>query len=293
LTNQSIKDSIIIQGSGIVFLISDVEKASSYLARKDNIPREERIAILEEVKNCYELFFEQGNVLEYNIFSSELKKIKLKILPENVPHLLGVDQRYINTPYGNYFRKHVLGIENQKNIYPTEILRSIFKDIEKVVDFNEENGKNFFHYYRIRIKCEIFKQLLNLEEQTFARIMLNKNHLKSGTVEERISTKTTDFIAVLNADNKRLPFSFIGIRPDENVDLYKRLDEFYVPITLFLPFNPNAFFENQNICIPETINKRCDKGLSGRKIEDFEAEFLSKKIASLGNFEIVPVKKKI
>lgn len=293
MTKSFIKVSIIIQGSDIMFLISDVEKASSYLTRKDDIPREERIEILQEVKNCYELFLEQGNVIEYNIFSSEIKNIKLKILPENVPHLLGIDQKRICEPYGNYFRKHILGIERQKNVYPTEILRSIFKDLEKVVDFNEENGKNFFHYYRIRIKCEIFKRLLNLEEQTFSRIMLNKNYLKSGTIEERISEKATDFIAIVNTDNKRLPFSFVGIRQDENNELYKHYDEFYIPVTLFSSFNASAFFENQNICIPETITKFCGHGLSGRKIEDYEADYLSRKITNLGSYEITPIKKKI
>lgn len=286
LTNQSIKDSINNQGSGFVILISDVLNALKESSRKDFLSREERIEILEEAKKCYELYCQYGKGLEYNFFFSELEKIKLKLTPENVPHLLGIDQRLIGSPYGNYFRKYVLGLENRKQFYPSEILKNIFKDIEAVVDFNEENGKTFFHYYRIKVKCEIFKKLLKLDQQSMGRILFDQNYNKEMKKQKKLNRNSTEFLTILNWDNNKLPFSFVSIKPD----IY---ENFYVPISLFLPYNSSAFFEGKTICFPEKINKLSDFGLTGRILCDEEIEILIKKIERIGNFEIATVKKKI
>ena len=203
--------------------------------------------VLNELKECYDIYNEIYKDKEYNFIFSNGEEIEFEILTKNLCHMLGIDFPNIKCDFFEPFRKKVLGIKtNSFSSY--ELLEMIIDKADKIIENdNDVNSKQkAINYYKTGIKCGIFKKLSNFDKFNFAAINYNAGGEKAQT-----ENKKYFFVP---SNEAVCPYFMIGVQIDEErmITVDNDMPKYFVN-TLLAPKNPKTFFENQEVVIPTQI----------------------------------------
>ena len=208
------------------------------------------LKVLDEIKNCYELYVEKYKGKEYNMIFSNSEEISFEILSKNLCHMMGIDYNNIKGDYFNNYREKVFGSSsNEFNSYT--LLEMILDNMEKVAEYDNDskNPAKAVNYYKSAIKCAIFRRFSNFDKFNFAII----NY--AGDKES------------INYDNQKLlfvpsneavtPYFAMGIVKDGGDSVSNK----YVVSTLMALDNPVTYFKNQEVVLPTQIMITDDNNL--------------------------------
>lgn len=110
--------------------------------------------VMEEIKECYELFDKLYKNKEYNFIFSNGEEIGFEILSKNLCHMLGIDYKNIRGDYFAEYRKKVLGTEvSEFSSY--DLVYALISNIDKVVEHDNDinTREKAINYYKSGIKC--------------------------------------------------------------------------------------------------------------------------------------------
>ena len=170
--------------------------------------------VLEQLKECLELFEQEYLNQVYNVSFTNNEEIEFQILDKNLCHILGVDYKNLSGDYFDDYRESVLNIKPGMIFGSYDLLNIIVSNLEKVFKYDAINKANkAINYYRVAVKCAIFKKLADLY------------------------TDSNEIIS---------PLFMMGLKQPENSDLY-------IVETLFSPEQAERFFNKQEVIIPTQI----------------------------------------
>lgn len=199
------------------------------------------IAVLNEIKKCYEVYKARYKDKEYSMIFSNSEEIEFEIFAKNLCHMLGIDY---NNIMGDYFKDYRLNVFKTAslNISSFELLELILENMQKVAELDNDiqNKAKVINYYKSAIKCEIFNKLSDFGKFNFAAINYHGDN-------ENVDYNNQKLLFV--ASNETIaPYFMMCIKEDNREALGK-----YVVVSLFAPGNPIRYFENQEVIIPTQI----------------------------------------
>lgn len=195
--------------------------------------------VLEEIKNCYELYNKKYKNKEYSIIFSNSEEIDFEILTKNLCHMMGIDYNNIKGEYFDDYRENVFGT-SAADFTSYDLLGMIIENMDKVAayDNNANNTVKAVNYYKSAIKCEIFNKLTDFDKFNFAAI----NYIGNRDDIEYDKQK----LLFISSNEAVTPYFMMGIKQEEDTSKY-------VVASLMAPDNPKYFFENQEVVIPTQI----------------------------------------
>ncbi len=202
--------------------------------------------VLEQLKECLELFEQEYLNQVYNVSFTNNEEIEFQILDKNLCHILGVDYKNLSGDYFDDYRESVLNIKPGMIFGSYDLLNIIVSNLEKVFKYDAINKANkAINYYRVAVKCAIFKKLADLSAFNYGCINFNKavyNELYPNLPFGSNSTR------LLYTDSNEIisPLFMMGLKQPENSDLY-------IVETLFSPEQAERFFNKQEVIIPTQI----------------------------------------
>lgn len=202
--------------------------------------------VLEQLKECLELFEQEYLNQVYNVSFTNNEEIEFQILDKNLCHILGVDYKNLSGDYFDDYRESVLNIKSGMIFGSYDLLNIIVSNLEKVFKYDAINKANkAINYYRVAVKCAIFKKLADLSAFNYGCINFNKavyNELYPNLPFGSNSTR------LLYTDSNEIisPLFMMGLKQPENSDLY-------IVETLFSPEQAERFFNKQEVIIPTQI----------------------------------------
>lgn len=202
--------------------------------------------VLGQLKECLELFEQEYLNQVYNVSFTNNEEIEFQILDKNLCHILGVDYKNLSGDYFDDYRESVLNIKPGMIFGSYDLLNIIVSNLEKVFKYDAINKANkAINYYRVAVKCAIFKKLADLSAFNYGCINFNKavyNELYPNLPFGSNSTR------LLYTDSNEIisPLFMMGLKQPENSDLY-------IVETLFSPEQAERFFNKQEVIIPTQI----------------------------------------
>lgn len=202
--------------------------------------------VLGQLKECLELFEQEYLNQVYNVSFTNNEEIEFQILDKNLCHILGVDYKNLSGDYFDDYRESVLNIKPGMVFGSYDLLNIIVSNLEKVFKYDAINKANkAINYYRVAVKCAIFKKLADLSAFNYGCINFNKavyNELYPNLPFGSNSTR------LLYTDSNEIisPLFMMGLKQPENSDLY-------IVETLFSPEQAERFFNKQEVIIPTQI----------------------------------------
>lgn len=202
--------------------------------------------VLGQLKECLELFEQEYLNQVYNVSFTNNEEIEFQILDKNLCHILGVDYKNLIGDYFDDYRESVLNIKPGMIFGSYDLLNIIVSNLEKVFKYDAINKANkAINYYRVAVKCAIFKKLADLSAFNYGCINFNKavyNELYPNLPFGSNSTR------LLYTDSNEIisPLFMMGLKQPENSDLY-------IVETLFSPEQAERFFNKQEVIIPTQI----------------------------------------
>lgn len=226
------------------------KKELSYVnswANKTPYPGDEYVtAVLNELIECVKLYEEEYLNRIYNVSFSNNEEIEFEILSKNLCHILGVDYKNLITQYFDQYRENVLGLSLMKTYSSYDILNSIVSNIDKVFEYDAKNrSSKAINYYRIAVKCAIFKKLADLSAFNYACINFNKNNYNELYPDMPFGSNATRLLYT-ESDEIISPLFMMGLKQEDYSDLY-------IVETLFAPEYAERFFNCQEVIIPTQI----------------------------------------
>lgn len=214
-------------------------------------------ASMAELKEAFDKYNSLYKGIEYNIAFSNSEEIQLKISTKNLAHMLGIDYKNIMNEYHRDFRKNALGIDPNEKISSFMLLNSIVENIDRILDYEKDNGNKDINFYKIRVKCAIFDKIADISNFKFGCINFNNQEyaMASGAPFSGNSSK----FLFTQSNEAVCPYFMMGIlKNDEkinsaNVEESEDIDGKYYVETLFAPVQPVDFFINQEVVIPTQI----------------------------------------
>lgn len=202
--------------------------------------------VLEQLKECLELFEQEYLNQVYNVSFTNNEEIEFQILDKNLCHILGVDYKNLIGDYFDDYRESVLNIKPGMIFGSYDLLNIIVSNLEKVFKYDAINKANkAINYYRVAVKCAIFKKLADLSAFNYGCINFNKavyNELYPNLPFGSNSTR----LLYTDSDEIISPLFMMGLKQPENSDLY-------IVETLFSPEQAERFFNKQEVIIPTQI----------------------------------------
>lgn len=202
--------------------------------------------VLEQLKECLELFEQEYLNQVYNVSFTNNEEIEFQILDKNLCHILGVDYKNLIGDYFDDYRESVLNIKPGMIFGSYDLLNIIVSNLEKVFKYDAINKANkAINYYRVAVKCAIFKKLADLSAFNYGCINFNKavyNELYPNLPFGSNSTR----LLYTDSDEIISPLFMMGLKQPENSELY-------IVETLFSPEQAERFFNKQEVIIPTQI----------------------------------------
>lgn len=202
--------------------------------------------VLEQLKECLELFEQEYLNQVYNVSFTNNEEIEFQILDKNLCHILGVDYKNLSGDYFDDYRESVLNIKPGMIFGSYDLLNIIVSNLEKVFKYDAINKANkAINYYRVAVKCAIFKKLADLSAFNYGCINFNKavyNELYPNLPFGSNSTR----LLYTDSDEIISPLFMMGLKQPENSELY-------IVETLFSPEQAERFFNKQEVIIPTQI----------------------------------------
>lgn len=196
------------------------------------------IAVLKEVKKCYEVYNKKYKDKEYSMVFSNSEEIEFQILEKNLCHMLGIDYNNIRGNYFDKYRKNVFNIKSN-DFTSYELVELILENMEKVAEYdNSTRAAKAINYYKSSVKCSIFNKLSDFSKFNFAAI----NYIGVNDYYEYDKQK----LLFVPSNEVITPYFMMGIRIDEE-------ENKFVVTSLIAPESPKKFFENQEVIIPTQI----------------------------------------
>ena len=202
--------------------------------------------VLGQLKECLELFEQEYLKQVYNVSFTNNEEIEFQILDKNLCHILGVDYKNLSGDYFDDYRERVLNIKPGMVFSSYDLLNIIVSNLEKVFKYDAINKANkAINYYRVAVKCAIFKKLADLSAFNYGCINFNKaiyNELYPNLPFGSNSTR----LLYTDSDEIISPLFMMGLKQTENSELY-------IVETLFSPEQAERFFNKQEVIIPTQI----------------------------------------
>lgn len=202
--------------------------------------------VLGQLKECLELFEQEYLKQVYNVSFTNNEEIEFQILDKNLCHILGVDYKNLIGDYFDDYRESVLNIKPGMVFGSYDLLNIIVSNLEKVFKYDAINKANkAINYYRVAVKCAIFKKLADLSAFNYGCINFNKaiyNELYPNLPFGSNSTR----LLYTDSDEIISPLFMMGLKQTENSELY-------IVETLFSPEQAERFFNKQEVIIPTQI----------------------------------------
>lgn len=202
--------------------------------------------VLGQLKECLELFEQEYLKQVYNVSFTNNEEIEFQILDKNLCHILGVDYKNLIGDYFDDYRERVLNIKPGMVFSSYDLLNIIVSNLEKVFKYDAINKANkAINYYRVAVKCAIFKKLADLSAFNYGCINFNKaiyNELYPNLPFGSNSTR----LLYTDSDEIISPLFMMGLKQTENSELY-------IVETLFSPEQAERFFNKQEVIIPTQI----------------------------------------
>ena len=197
--------------------------------------------VINDMKECYEIFKEKYQNKEYSLIFSNGEEIDFEILASNLCHMLGIDYQNIKNNYFEQYRKEVLGFESI-SFTSINLLEAIFEYSDKVVELDNDvsNRAKVINYYKSQIKCNIFKKLSDFEKFDFAAINYDAKDGKFEYDKQKL--------LFIPSNEALCPYFMMGIRMNNDT-------EKYIVSTLMAPKKEESkkYFYNQEVIIPTQI----------------------------------------
>lgn len=195
--------------------------------------------VIENIKECYELYKNKFRKQEHYIMFSNGEEIILEIDDTSICHMLGIDFKTIKSESYKKYRKQVLNINtNTFNSY--NLLEAILENSDKIIEQdNDINSEfKFINYYKSQIKTEIFRKI-KFDNFEFAAINPKEND------------NTKQKIIFFESNEPLCPYFMIGIF----TPAYNPYDiaQYYNIKTLQAPYRFVDIFKEQEIIIPTQL----------------------------------------
>ena len=215
------------------------------------------LKVMQEIKECYELFERLYRNKEYSFIFSNGEEIEFEILSKNLCHMLGIDYKNIKGEYFREYRKRILGTE-ASDFSSYDLLTHLIEKMHEVVEHDNDisTKEKAINYYKSGIKCQIFKKLSDFDKFNFAAINYNPGDGKYDYGNQKV--------LFVPSNEAVCPYFMIGINKDDSDQRQEsydndtqylqdiRIPKFYVS-TLFAPANPVKYFVGVQVIIPTQI----------------------------------------
>lgn len=203
---------------------------------------------MNDLEKCLSLFIDEYLDRVYNISFSNNEEIEIKLLSKNICHMLGIDYKNLSSEYFVDFRRDILNIKTA-TFSSYDLLNSIIENKDKILE-NDDHFKNCksINYYKVAIKCAIFKKLSDLSNFNYGCINFNKEAYNNECPEIPFSANSTRLLYT-PSDEIISPYFIMGLK--QETDLEKESP--YIIETLFAPENAERFFKKQEVIIPTQI----------------------------------------
>lgn len=203
-------------------------------ARKIPMPGVEySINTLEELKRCIDLYATQYQGKEYEIIFSDNNEVRFKIDEKNLCHLLGIDYQGIRDSVNSTVRTEILGI-SEESFSSFELLNQIATRATEIAESDNDMRYNYklLNYYKIRIKCEIFKKFTDFSRFNFAAL-----------------AKENQIDLFIPSNEAVCPYFSLGLCQDDNWGN----EPYYFAKTSIAVKDVNRFFTQGEVVLPTQI----------------------------------------
>ena len=202
--------------------------------------------VLDQLKECLELFEQEYLNQVYNVSFTNNEEIEFQILDKNLCHILGVDYKNLSGDYFYDYRENVLNIKPGVIFGSYDLLNIIVSNLDKVFKYDAINKTNkAINYYRVAVKCAIFKKLADLSAFNYGCINFNKSIYNELYPNLPFGSNSTRLLYT-DSDEIISPLFMMGLKQPENSELY-------IVETLFSPEKAERFFNKQEVIIPTQI----------------------------------------
>ena len=194
--------------------------------------------VMDEIEECYNIFNQLYRNKEYDFIFSNGEEIGFQIYDKNLSHMLGIDYKNIKDVVFTSLRKNVLGI-NSTEFSSFELLESLIENKDKVIE--SDNNKNvnlkLLNYYKLGIKCAIFKKMCNFNQFNF------------GAINKEFNDEKYLFVP---SNEAVCPYFMISIKKEGENDTTNVIPK-YIVNSLIAPQEPCEFFKDMEVIIPTQI----------------------------------------
>lgn len=201
--------------------------------------------VVEQMKECYEIYKQKYQNKEYNLIFSNGEEICFEILASNLCHMLGIDYQNLKSDFFDSYRNNILNI-NTPNFTSFELLEAILEYSDKVIEMDNDssNKAKVINYYKSQVKCNIFRKLSDFEKFDFAAINYSSDDGKFDYDKQKL--------LFVQSNESLSPYFIMGIRVSESSE--NELQK-YIVNTLMAPLKTDIkkFFDNQEVIIPTQI----------------------------------------
>lgn len=202
--------------------------------------------VLEELTECLNIFNREYLNRVYNIIFSNNEEIEFQILERNICHMLGIEYKNISEPYFSVYRQRILKLPNENSFSSYDLINAIAENADSIVENDERRQDNkAINYYRVAVKCAIFKKMVELSTFNYGCINFNKESYNALYPNKTFGSQSTRLIYT-PSDEIISPYFMMGLKSCNN-------DDRYFLETLFAPVNYENFFHNQEVVIPTQI----------------------------------------
>ena len=223
---------------------------------------EEAMEDLEAAVKTYEAEY-RGR--QYNITFSNGEEIAFELFAKNLPHMLGLDYRRLNSDQFYDYRRDVLEIDPKYKLDAFQTLKAVINHKKNVLAYDNKTQYRVLNYYRFRVKSAIFNRIADLSEFNFGCINFNKDIFNANS-EQQCNFGSTKILYV-TSNEAVSPYFMLGLKDetftnkviaenseeDEELTSADVTGKKYIVETGLAPIMPKPFFNNQEVVIPTHI----------------------------------------
>lgn len=229
---------------------------------------------MDDLVKCLHLFQTEYLNRIYNVTFSNNEEIEFQILEKNICHMLGINYKNLVGEYFEAYRRDILGLCPTSSYSSYDIINAIAENKDKILERDEKCKKTkAINYYRVAVKCAIFKKLADLSAFNYGCINFDKNTYMIECPERPIASNSTRFLYT-PSDEVISPYYMMGLKQEEPES------ESYIVETLISPENVARLFKSQEVVIPtqiitdndgELLKKQATPAEKIKLIKDYQA----------------------
>lgn len=232
---------------------------------------------MNDLVECLQLF--QTDYLNriYNVTFSNNEEIEFQILERNICHMLGINYKNLMGEYFDDYRKSILRLSPSLSYTSYDLVNTIAENKDKILERDERNKKTkAINYFRVAIKCAIFKKLADLSAFNYGCINFNKDTYMREYPDRPFCSNATRFLYT-SSDEIVSPYFMMGLVAEDATT------ESYIVETLQAPEDVYRLFKSQEVVIPTQIITDIDGELLKKQATPAEKIKLLKEYQSIIN----------